>query len=142
MGGIAVMRENPKRCASRGGGLWTQVLRVKIGQSLDFADIGVGNRRGERNLTLKYVYGFFAEIGGRVFSAAKDGDGAILHELKSEKQRHRLAIRTIRKYSVLPFPWFSMKRKLFNDSRYEKLLFFRVIVGNKIQSAKRRCPAH
>ena len=85
MGGIAVMRENPKRCASSGGGLWTQVLRVKIGKPLGFASVGVGNWRAEWNLALKYVYGLFAEIGGCVLSAAKDRDGAVFHELECKK---------------------------------------------------------
>src|SRR4051794_30376883 len=141
MGGIAVVCENPERGASRCCGLWTQVLRVKVGQSLGFAGIGVGNRRGERNLSLKYVYGLFAEIGSGVLAAAKDSDGAIFHELKCKKQCHRRAIRTVRKYSIFPFPWFSLKRKLFDDSGYEKLLLFRVIVGNKIQPAQGRGPA-
>ena len=77
MGGIAVMREDPKRGASRGGGLWAQVLRVKISQSLGFVGVGVGNWRAEWNPTVKYVYGLLAEIGSRVLSAAKDRDGAV-----------------------------------------------------------------
>ena len=71
MGGIAVMRENPKRSTSRGGGLRTQVLRVKIGQSLDFADIGVSSRRRERNLTLKYVYGLSQRLAAVSFRPQK-----------------------------------------------------------------------